>query len=285
MVSKILVTGSNGFVGKALKKRLEMMNHNVIEFNTRDGNISDEFPFVNIDFEGVSHVFHLAAKTFVPDSWLNPEAFYNTNTVGTLRILEICRKYAVSLTYVSSYIYGQPQYLPISEMHQVNPNNPYAHSKFMAEELCEFYARHYNVDISVIRPFNIYGVGQDKKFLIPELINQAIKKDAITVKDLVPKRDFVFLEDLIEALLLCVGKRGYSVYNIGSGMSLSVKEIIDVIQNALHIDKPILCEEKIRKNEIMDVIADIGKAKSELGWNPQYSFERGIMKILESQSY
>jgi nucleoside-diphosphate-sugar epimerase len=276
-----LVTGASGFIGRKLMERLLELNCEAIGIDSNNGDISNLNSLTDIDFKSVHHVFHLAAKTFVPDSWIKPKEYYRVNTMGTLNILEICKQYNISVTVISSYIYGEPECLPISEEHKLNPNNPYAHSKFMAEQFCEFYAKQFKVDITVIRPFNVYGVGQNKKFLIPHIIDQAINNSEIKVKDLLPKRDYVFLDDLIESLILTINKKGYSIYNIGSGYSVSVKEIIDIIQGLLSTNKPIVSEECERKNEILDVIADIEKAKSELKWSPENSFSNGIIKILE----
>ncbi|BCZ48622.1 NAD-dependent dehydratase [Clostridium gelidum] len=280
-MKQILITGSNGFIGSKLKSRLIELNYDIIEFNSSDGDISDFNSIKNINFENIYHIFHLAAKIFVPNSWINPQEYYKVNSFGTVNILEFCKRYNKSLTFISSYIYGQPERLPISEEDKLNPNNPYAHSKFMAEQFCEFYAKQFNVDIAVIRPFNVYGEGQNKKFLIPLIIDQALNDDEIKIKDLSPKRDYIFLDDLIEALILTINKKGYSIYNIGSGNSISVKQIIDVVQEVLSINKPIISEDIKRKNEIFDVIANIGKANNELNWFPKHSFIDGIRKIIE----
>lgn len=280
-MEQILITGSNGFIGSKLKSRLIELNYDIIEVNSSDGDISDFNSIKNINFENISHVFHLAAKTFVPDSWINPQEYYKVNSFGTLNVLELCKRYNKSLTFISSYIYGQPESLPVSEEHKLNPNNPYAHSKFMSEQFCEFYAKQFNVDITVIRPFNVYGLGQNKKFLIPLIIDQAMNNNEIKIKDLSPKRDYVFLEDLIEALILTINKKGYSIYNIGSGYSISVKQVIETVQKVFNINKKVISDEIERKNEILDVVADIKKAKEELNWYPKYSFEDGIKEIID----
>jgi nucleoside-diphosphate-sugar epimerase len=281
-LDQILITGSNGFIGKRLKEKLIALNYNIIELNSKDGDITNIDIVRKLDFRNISHVFHLAAKTFVPDSWIKPHEFYKVNSYGTVNIIETCKEYNISLTFVSSYIYGEPDSLPISENAHIKPNNPYAHSKFMAEQFCEFYAKEFNLNVTVLRPFNVYGIGQDNRFLIPHIIHQAIRNASIEVKDLAPKRDYVFLDDLIQALVLTIdNKRGYSVYNIGSGYSISVKEVIDIVQKVLNINKPVITEDKVRKNEISDVFADIRKANNELNWFPRYSFVDGINEIIK----
>jgi len=281
-MKKILITGSSGFIGSALKLKLSSIGYEILEFNTKVGNISDKNIFNGYQTEGIAYVFHLAAKTYVPDSWTDTFDFYNTNVIGTENVLEFCRRKEIPLTFVSSYLYGQPEKLPISESHIIVPNNPYAHSKYLAEQLCEFYAKEFGVNTVIIRPFNAYGVGQSGKFLIPSVIRQAIAGDEIKVKDLTPRRDYIYIDDLIDALVLTMRSlKRFSVYNIGSGYSVSVKDVIDTVQSILGTDKKVIADNIIRKNEINDVIADISKAKKELGWYPSLTFYDGIKRMIE----
>lgn len=283
-MSKILVTGANGFIGKALFARLQKQGLDVVAMSSIGGDIADPDTLKKFTDVDVSHVFHLAAKTYVPDSWNNPESFYRTNVLGTVNILEFCKAHGISMTFVSAYVYGHPETLPIKETSSVRPSNPYAMSKRLAEELCEFYANIYDLPVTTLRPFNVYGVGQNEKFLIPSIIRQVLDTQNIAVKDLAPKRDYVYLEDLLTALLATLGRsKGYHVYNIGSGTSLSVKEVIDIIQEAARTHKEIVCDNEVRSNELLDVVADISKVGNELGWHPQYSFREGIENMIRSE--
>jgi nucleoside-diphosphate-sugar epimerase len=280
-VSKILVTGATGFIGRALSLKLKAHGYDVILISSADGDIASEETLKKFVAVDISHVFHLAGKTYVPDSWNQPEAFYKTNVLGTTNILEFCKSRGISMTFVSAYVYGHPEFLPIGESSRVRPSNPYALSKRLAEEACEFYAYTYDMTVTTIRPFNVYGIGQDQIFLIPAIICQVLNANAIVVKDLSPKRDYVYLEDLLTALLVTLGRpKGYYVYNIGSGNSLSVKEVIDVIQDVAGTCKEIISDNIVRTNELIDVVANISKARNELGWQPQYSFQEGIESML-----
>jgi nucleoside-diphosphate-sugar epimerase len=283
-MNKILITGAQGFLGSALKRRCISAGLPVLELGTAHGDITDNNIFSAYESEDISHVFHLAAKTFVPASWVHPSVFYQTNTMGTENVLEFCRRKGLSLTYVSAYLYGPPKRLPIAEDHPIAPNNPYAHSKYLAEQLCEFYARHYKIKVTVIRPFNIYGAGQNIKFLIPHIIHQALHGDVIKIKDLHPKRDYVYIDDVVEALMLTQQpSAALSTYNIGAGNSLSVKEIIDIIQEILQTRKPVEAEEVVRQNELPDVVADITKARQGLHWTPKHSFREGMAKLIQHE--
>ena len=280
-MKNILITGSNGFIGSALSTQLEKMGFTIVTFNSVDGDISD-FNFIS-KFENVriDYIFHLAAKSFIPDSWNNPLKFYKTSILGTGNILEFCRVRNIPLTFVSAYLYGEPNQLPISENDKINANNPYAHSKFLAEELCKFYSENFNIKISIARPFNIYGKKQNENFLIPYIIKQLLVENEIKVKDLTPKRDYLYLDDLIAGLIKTMDcQHTFSVFNFGSSSSVSVKEIIETIQEIMGTNKKVIDEKIRRKNEIMDVVADIRKAKEELDWTPKISFKDGIKYII-----
>ena len=276
-MNNILVTGSEGFIGKFLVLRLNNEGHNVLKFDFQNGDISDKNSLNIFDNSTIKHVFHLAAKSFVPESWKNPFDFYNTNILGTTNVLEFCKKHNCSLTYISSYVYGSPDYLPIDEKHKVTSYNPYSHSKILAEEVCEFYSKNFNIKTCIIRPFNVYGPIQSDMFLIPEIIKKAINEECVEVMDLKPKRDFIYIDDLIDALILSINKTG--IYNIGSGYSYSVEEVIKLVLEKLEIKKIYKAKNISRENEIFDVVADISKAKHELNWQPKTTFEVGIENI------
>ncbi len=279
----ILVTGAGGFIGRRLVRTLSSAGHSVLELGRADGDIADPATLARFYETPVGFVFHLAGRTYVPDAWREPADFQRVNVIGTVNVLELCRKLEIPLTYVSSYLYGIPASLPVKETDRIEPNNPYALSKLLAESMCNFYATHFDVPITIIRPFNIYGIGQKTHFLIPEIIAQIKNGQSIHVKDLTPRRDYLYLDDLVDGLLRTM-ERGSScrVYNFGYGSSLSVKEIIDVIQSVAGTSLEIICETLPRKNEIQDVYADINKARQELAWQPKWSFAEGIMKILNS---
>jgi nucleoside-diphosphate-sugar epimerase len=280
-VSAFLVTGARGFIGRALVHRLESEGHSVIGLSTRNGDISEQATLHPYRGSEIQHVFHLAGRSFVPQSWSEPIEFHRVNTAGTLNVLEFCRERRLSLTYVSAYLYGQPLTQPIREDHPLVPNNPYGLSKMLAEIACEFYARTHDLKITVIRPFNVYGFGQNESFLIPIILRQILSADEVRVQDLAPKRDYLYIDDLIELLLATLNAPpGYNVYNAGTGSSLSVADVIAVTQAQAGTSKPARCGESVRAYEIPDTRADIEKARSELGWSPRYNFRDGIGTIV-----
>jgi nucleoside-diphosphate-sugar epimerase len=282
MKPRLLVTGSEGFIGRRLVKRLEESGKfDLLTFDIQDGDIAVSAPVLS----GVKHVIHLAARTFIPDSWIDPSSFYRTNVQGTANILDFCHRQKASLTYISAYVYGKPEFLPISEEHPLVPNNPYMHSKVIAESLCEFFAQHYGVPVAILRPFNIMGPGQRDDFLIPHIVKQLMDPDAdrIQVKDLHPKRDFLYIDDLLDAIIRSISPDShFTVYNVGSGESFSVAEIIQTLLDITGFKKELVSEIQVRKNEITDVRADISKIHSILGWEPRISFREGLDRIVKS---
>lgn len=280
-MSKILITGASGFIGKALSAKLKKQGFDLLLMSSADGDIASAETWQQLLNVEISHVFHLAGKTYVPESWIQAEKFYRANLLGTVNSLEFCKSRNISMTFVSAYVYGHPESLPIKENSKITPSNPYALSKRLAEEVCEFYALNFDLPITVLRPFNVYGVGQDEKFLIPSIIKQVLTEQRIVVQDLEPKRDYIYLEDLLTALLLTLKQpKGYRVYNIGSGSSLSVKEVIDIVQAVAKTNKEVVSKSIVRTNELMNVVADISNAENKLGWHPHYSFQDGIENML-----
>jgi nucleoside-diphosphate-sugar epimerase len=281
MNSSILVTGASGFLGRHLVGALQNRSETVVTHSSRDGDLATLQP----QAAGVRHVFHLAARTYVPDSWKRPVEFYQTNVLGTANVLEYCRASGASFTLVSSYMYGRPEHLPISEDHPLRAFNPYGHSKLLAEELARFYRDSFGLNVSIVRPFNLYGPGQSKEFLIPTLIGQALAKDcdSITVADLAPKRDYIYIDDVVDLLIrLGVTPDTGGTYNAGTGLSTSVQELAQTIAQLAGTSKPIVSRNQARPNEVLDTVADIRRAEGDLGWRPRVSLRDGLKRTIDA---
>jgi GDP-4-dehydro-6-deoxy-D-mannose reductase len=280
-MTKILVTGSNGFIGSNLIPKLHSAGYQVIPIDIHDGDIAKEETWKNLP--GTNVVVHLAAKSFVPESWLNSHEYFRCNLLGTAAALNYCKTHHSRMIFLSSYMYGNAELMPINENAKLNPTNPYALSKKLAEELCAFYARNLGVETTILRPFNIYGPGQSENFMIQSVISQIIKGGAIHVKDLEPKRDYVYIDDVVNAILKAITiKSSWNTVNIGSGISYSVSEVIQILQDILGTNLPVVSGNERRQGEIMNTVADIEKAKEVLGWQPLINFHNGLRKIIES---
>jgi nucleoside-diphosphate-sugar epimerase len=281
MKNEILVTGATGFLGRRLVAALETRGWAVRKHSSADGDIGS----CPLSMDGVSHVFHLAGKSYVPESWQHPHVFYQTNVMGTVNVLEHCRRHQASLTLVSSYVYGQPQRLPIAEDHPMAAPNPYAHTKILAEEAARFYEQHFGLPLVIVRPFNIYGPGQGGPFLIPSIVRQVLDPavEAVRVQDLRPRRDYLYVDDAI-ALFLALLRPGVSgIFNAGSGRSASVAEVVQLVNDAAGTKKTVLNADERRPGEVLDVVADVSRAAAELEWRPRTALAEGIAAVVSAE--
>jgi len=204
------------------------------------------------------------------------------NSHGTFRVLDQCRNHGCSVSYISGYVYGNAQRLPIDETAPVSANNPYAFSKLMGEEACRFYSSTFGVQTTILRLFNIYGPGQSSRFLIPHIVKQVIEDPDIRVMDLEPRRDYVFISDTIDSILASVRASSGMAFNVGSGISYSVEDVIRIAMRQAGVEKPYHAAGQPRTNEIRDVIADTTLIRSACGWAPGVTFEDGIGRIIQS---
>ena len=280
MNKPVLVTGASGFIGRRLAARLEKEGLEVLRLSSAEGDLRQEETWARSRGRSVDHVYHLAGRTYVPESWVNPALFFSTNVLGTANALEFCRQEKASLTFASAYVYGRPERLPVAESAPAKPDNPYAQSKYLAEQLCRFYSEHFSVPVGIARTFNVYGPGQSEKFLIPTVIRQAREAPEIVVQDISPKRDFVFVDDVVDALVrLGQHRPALAIYNIASGTSVSVREVVALVQRVLQTNKPIRELGASRQGEIQEVLGDAGRVRTELGWTPVVSLQNGISAI------
>lgn len=281
-MADVLVTGATGLVGAALARALAAGGHNVTALSHRDGDVADAATWARQP--AAAHVFHLAARSYVPDSWRDPAGFIATNVGGTTQALEYCRAHGAHLVLASISLFGTPQRLPVHEDDAIEPNTPYALSKFVAERACAFYAATFNVPVTVVRLVNIFGPGQRAEFLIPAIIAQIRNGEAIRVKTLAPRRDFLFVDDAVTGLISATARpAGYRVVNLGSGVSHSVADVADTIQTAAGTSLPVVSDEEERVNEIPEVRADITRALELLGWSPRLTFAQGIARLVAAE--
>jgi nucleoside-diphosphate-sugar epimerase len=273
----VLVTGAAGFVGRALVPVLEREGYSVRAHTRGDGDLAS-----GLDAEPASCVVHLAGRTFVPESWENPLACYRDNTLATAGVLEYCRRTGARLVHLSSYVYGVPERLPITESHRRQPFNPYALSKILAEDLIAFHEARFGLRATVIRPFNLYGPGQDGRFLIPSIARQMADPacERITVQDLRPRRDYLHVDDLVRLIAMAIRADLPGIYNAGTGASVSVGDVIDEMAAAAGAAKPVHVTGEARPGDVQDVVADATRAAQAFDWRPQVSLRQGLAGTL-----
>ena len=286
-MKKILITGATGFIGTNLIPEL-IKNHKIVGISKNKIKSSKNFISSSIDITNenlkiknkFTDIIHMAAHSDVAYCNLNPIKCYELNVKSTQKMLEVARKNDSNFIFLSSsHVYGNPIKQSIVENSSCNPSTHYGSSKRMSEILCETYSKTYGLDIQVARLFSVYGPKSPKSNLIFNIIDQIINNSKIILGNTYPKRDFIFISDVIIGLIKILNskKKGFQIYNIGSGKSISVE---NVVKNCLTISnkklKIISSKEKRRENEIINIQANISKMKKEFNWKTEISLKKGL---------
>ena len=278
----ILITGSRGFVGDHICKSYFKNKYNLITDNPTDkqrNDITNIEYFENFEDKIIDVIIHLAAKISINDSLIDPYETYHKNIVGTLNVLEFAkRKNITNFIFLSTYVYGEPQYLPIDENHPINPHSPYNKSKIIAESLCKDYSKIFGINIVILRPFYLYGYNRKKNTLIKSVLDQINTNGIIKLSNEKTSRDFLYISDFIELLNNILNKfpSGYNIYNVGSGTSYTITEISRKIANLLNKKIRICYDESIRNQDINEMVADITKISKEFDWKPKIAIDQGL---------
>lgn len=282
MNPRVLVAGSTGFVGRALAARLARDGVAFVGASRSTGvDLACRDQVVALgDFDVVVHA---AGRTSVPASFADPRAFERDNVLTTRNLLELARTHRARFVLVGSYVYGEPQGLPVAESHPLSAHNPYAASKLEAEQACAAFHRDFGVPVTVLRVFNAYGPGQRRDLLVPTVL-AGIAAGTIELDDPAPRRDFVHVDDVADALVRAIGRAhaGREAINVGSGRSTSVAELVDLAVRASGRDVQVRFSDRRRPGEVMDVVADVRKAAATLGWRPRIDLASGIAALVAS---
>ena len=275
-MAKILVTGHEGVIGTHLIKKLTNCEVITDSINGKRVNLQNNEEVMKI--ESVDIVIHLAGKTEKNLEW---EEYFENNIIGTLNILKYCvEKNIKKIIFVSSYVYGDPKYLPIDEQHPINPHNLYTKSKFLGEELCKKFSEMYDLNVTVLRPFNIFTGSINKNNLISNLISSIDSKKRITIINKNSKRDFLHIDDFIEIILKIKDiDFKFEVFNAGSGISFSFEQIIEIIEKNT-LTQLNLEYKKKDESFIQDIKSDNSKIEKLLNWKPKITLEEGLQKLL-----
>lgn len=284
MKKHVLITGHTGFVGTHLTEALRQRDDLAVTGVSASLHVDLAHCDPIADLPPSDVVVHLAGTVGVPEGWKAPFSTYRNNVDTTLTVLEYARVRRIPVIYLSSYVYGIPEYLPIDEHHPVRCGNPYALSKRIGEMLCEGYSADFRLPVTILRPFNLYGRGQSKNSLIPWILSQAIEGEVVELQSLRPKRDFLHIQDLVRAIVKVLNKQdesGLQIFNLGSGVSHSVEEVLRMILEALGKSVEVRVAEATRPNEVMDCYSDSRKFSQRFGWTPQIKLEEGIPQLVE----
>ncbi|GDX61813.1 UDP-glucose 4-epimerase GalE [Candidatus Levyibacteriota bacterium] len=311
----ILVTGGAGYIGSFMVKRLVDKGDTVIVIDNlvhgHRSTIESSSKLVNgniLDKEFISKVFsenkidaviHFAAYISMGESMRNPGLYFENNTFGLLNILEAMQKNSVKKIIFSSTagVYGDPVTVPIPEDHQKNPNNPYGESKLMSEKVLQWYWKIFGIQSVALRYFNACGAAldgsmgedhPDESHLIPNAIKSILNNKEFILfgndydtPDGTCIRDYIHVLDLVDAHALSLDKlenqKGNFIYNVGTGIGYSNKEVLITIERVSG-RKINIKQEARREGDAHALIADVSRIKNDIGFVPQYSDLETIIK-------
>ena len=289
---KVLVTGGAGFIGREVVKQLQQNGYVVTVLDKAEK--PDDF--VNVKYirgdlqnaakcvvacAGQDFVIHLAAKPRIPESFIDPDSYFDDNVTGTKNILTAASAVGIrKFVYASSSsIYGNNP-APHKPFHKPDPLNYYSMTKLFGEHLCKQYKNMFNLNYTILRFFTVYGDEQpdddNKGLMISKFYRLAAEGKPLTVHgDGQYKRDYIHVSDVAKACISSVESRVKSeIFNVGTGENISVNEVIDILKEFFP-DLKIENEEK-PKGYASETLADISKAKKLLGWKPQINIHDGI---------
>jgi GDP-4-dehydro-6-deoxy-D-mannose reductase len=301
MTGRALITGANGFVGRYLGRRLESSGWEVVRLSRSpspdspglipcDITDADQVGDALADSGEVTHVFHLAAISFVPDATSRPYEVNRVNVVGTANLVRAILKLQrrPRLAFVSSCAaYGSPASLPLREDHLLNAVDPYGKSKAAGERLC-IDAAAQGLDAVRARPFNHSGAGQSDQFALSSFARQVARiafgkaRPVIETGNLDAKRDFTHVDDVVHAYALLAenGQRG-EAYNICSGTAVRIGDCLEKIMQLANVRAEIHTDPKrARPSEMTEQFGDPSKLEA-LGWRRQRTLDDILRDLLD----
>lgn len=299
-MKRALITGAAGFAGQHLARRLRASGWDLI--------LSDHMPHpeqIPCDFAReediaglvqqageLTHVFHLAARTFVPESMDNPAGAFSVNLLGTVHLATQLAKLnpRPRLVFIgSAEAYGPPQHLPMTESHPLAPQNPYAMSKACADQFCEYLSKRGALEIVRMRPFNHSGAGQTPQFVLSSFAKQIADIEAgkaepvMRVGNLEARRDFSHVLDVSRAYELAAteGEAG-AAYNVCSGVAVPIRETLDKLLAMSTAEIRVEQDPtRMRPVDVPVVTASHEKLSADTGWQPEHSLEDVLRDVLE----
>ncbi len=299
-----LITGGAGFIGRHLANRLVELGHNVRvidDLSTGEkealdarvlftrGNVQDQ-PKLWTLLHDIDIVYHLAAKVSLPQSVLYPRAYNNVNVGGTVALMEAMRASGVSFIVMASSgtIYGDQKRQPVDEMVAPDLRTPYAVSKLASEHYIFTLGQHYGIRAVALRIFNAYGPGQylppAYPPVVPQFLSRILRGGSVVVYgDGAQSRDYVYIDDVVDALIAAGGKENLDgeVINIGSGVETSVNELIALIEEVAGRQAHVLYNAE-QSGGVQRLVADIEKAQRLLAFSPKTTLPEGLRRTIEA---
>jgi NAD dependent epimerase/dehydratase len=314
-MEKILVTGSDGFIGSHLVEKLVREGYKVkafvlynsfnlwgwlddIDEDLKDsievvaGDIRDPFG-IDSAIKDCDIVVNLAALIAIPYSYHSPSSYVDTNIKGTLNILQSTKNHNIKkmIHTSTSEVYGSAQYVPIDEKHPLNAQSPYAATKIAADQLVLSYHRSFDIPTGIIRPFNTYGPRQSNRAIIPTVITQILSGSKnIKVGNIHPTRDFSFVEDTVNGILAAIKSENIigQAVNLGAGFEISIDDTIKLISELTDKDILVVSDDKRKRKSLSEVdrlYSDNSLARKILDWKPEFTdingFKMGLQKTID----
>jgi UDP-glucose 4-epimerase len=298
---KILVTGGAGFIGSHVAKQLIKKNHEVVVYDNLSrgfrtlvhpkasfvrGSLSEKDRLIKA-LNKVDAVIHMAAFIIVPESVEKPSLYWENNVVGTKILLEAMNKAKVRKIIFSSSatVYGNPDKLPLTEEAPIKKAaNPYGQTKIEMERLIKEASERTGMSAIILRYFNPYGPNELHKpetHAVPNFVKAALNREPIPVFWKGEQiRDFIYVEDLAAAHVLPLSKKGFHVYNVGTGEGTRVVDIVRIISEVSGVRTSIkdLGE---RAGDVASSYTATKKIESELSWKSKTSLEAGLKKTFD----
>lgn len=300
-MQRILITGGLGQVGSYLvdalhdKAKITVLDN--YSSTTREavppgvnvikGDVKDRIAADLVEQNDV--VIHTAAQISVTASMKDPLFDAQNNVFGTLNLLEAARRSSISkFIYISSAaVYGDPIEVPITESHPQDPLSPYGVSKLSGEKYCMMYHKAFGLPSCCIRPFNIYSPRQDPGNPYSGVISRFIEKaragqSPVIFGDGTQTRDFISVHDIVDIITLLLEKEDANghVFNAGTGNSITVSELANMVLDIFDVDVPVQYMPE-RPGDIKYSCSDISKARKTLGFEPKVSLREGLMEFAE----
>lgn len=303
---KVLVTGSEGFIGSHLVQHLLAKGHEVVAFVQYNsfGNIGwledikarenskvqltfgdvRDFQIVKTAMSDCEAVIHLAALIAIPYSYHAPSSYIETNMNGTFNVLQSARELGIQriIHTSTSEVYGTAIQVPISEAHPIQTQSPYSASKSAADMLAYAYYCSFELPVVTLRPFNVYGPRQSARAVIPSLVIQALSgRREIQVGNTSATREFNFATDTVAAFELALSARNIEgqTINIGNSHEVSIAGLIELIRELTGNDFSVAHDaSRLRpeKSEVQRLVSDSRKAHDLLNWEPKYGGDLGF---------
>lgn len=297
-----LVTGGAGFIGSHLVDRLLSLEYKVVVIDDlstgklRNLNPAAIFYHSDITQPSVQQVFqrekpdllfHLAAQISVSQSTKDPLKDAQTNIIGTLQLLEAARCHGVKkFIYASTggALYGDPETNPCTEQCPIVPLSPYGLSKYLAEQYLELYHQLYQLTYTTLRYGNVYGPRQDPhgEAGVVAIFTRAMLggQQPQIFGDGHQERDFVYVDDVVDANICAIAEGDSSAFNIGTGKGTSVNRIFALLKSITRYNgDPVHLP--ARPGDVYQISLDCGKAERELGWTSQVGLEEGLRRTVQ----